>query len=703
MYGNNNNAIFGYIDKYKGIDTINFSGGNFSLDANNNTIESNTYITMTAPDGVSINQTNNSGYDLNTGTINCSSIDVNGTTLSTDLGTITAQIHWIKDGSNNLYNNNTGNVLVNNVLDLQNNNITNVNTITALDLAGTLTTASQPNITSLGIQALDLDMGGKNITNCADPTTAQQVATKNYVDTHAGDALPLSGGTMTGSIDLANHYLYSANEITFYNGTQLSNTSPNFVIDTNTKTPSQSTKLQLIYDVNNTSCNLRLGQTDNTDYYALNNKSNTTLDFVYYNGTAESKFMDLNSTNNQINIWEKIDFNNNQLVGINYITNNGSSAIGVYDNLDMKSNGNIINCLDPVNNQDVATKAYVDTHAGDALPLSGGTMTGNIDMNNNSISNVNSLNAYSGNSNIININGRLHLNSSGNATPQLLMQGTGTNSGGFHYEFSPNTSWTNGNLIFEKSEVLDNTSALQPVENIYRYIDQTSNETHYEEQNIQNMYYSSLKQMVLGSNTYDSSTSTKLNIVGGNINMNNNNISNINTISGNSTDIITSNLISCATAPTSANHLVNKNYVDTALGSGSSYFNGQVHCSNTSGTSYIYLGLPDGYTGTYELYWATIFFSPTPSTYKSTNLFFNITGEDYSSILSLATGAANPHPYVDTANSVLEPQTAKTIITTFEINSTYNSMTAGYGFFVVVSNSTGQVSDININYQLKKI
>jgi len=54
-------------------------------------------------------------------------------------------------------------------------------TITA-SLAGTVTVAAQPNITSLGTMAASLNMGSHSIINVTDPTTPQGAATKNYVD-----------------------------------------------------------------------------------------------------------------------------------------------------------------------------------------------------------------------------------------------------------------------------------------------------------------------------------------------------------------------------------------------------------------------------------------------------------------------------------------------------------------------------------------
>ena len=58
--------------------------------------------------------------------------------------------------------------------------------------------------------------------------------------------------------------------------------------------------------------------------------------------------------------------------------------------LDLLTNP-INNVQDPTNAQDGATKAYVDTTSGLNLPLAGGTMTGDIDLNSNDIDNIKSL------------------------------------------------------------------------------------------------------------------------------------------------------------------------------------------------------------------------------------------------------------------------------------------------------------------------
>ncbi len=61
-------------------------------------------------------------------------------------------------------------------------NIAGITTLTATTVAGTLSTAAQPNVTSVGTQASALNMGSNKITNLATPTQATDASTKAYVD-----------------------------------------------------------------------------------------------------------------------------------------------------------------------------------------------------------------------------------------------------------------------------------------------------------------------------------------------------------------------------------------------------------------------------------------------------------------------------------------------------------------------------------------
>lgn len=89
-----------------------------------------------------------------------------------------------------------------------------VNTSSLSSLAATLSTAAQPNITSLGVQAAALDMGTNKIIGLGTPTLTTDATTKTYVDTADNLKLNLSGGTMSGAIVMGSNAISGVTTLT---------------------------------------------------------------------------------------------------------------------------------------------------------------------------------------------------------------------------------------------------------------------------------------------------------------------------------------------------------------------------------------------------------------------------------------------------------------------------------------------------------
>src|SRR3990167_3481414 len=118
-------------------------------------------------------------------------------------GTITGNLAGSVTGAASLNVLKSGDTMSGN-LNMANNDVTNVATVSANSLAGTLTTAAQPNVTSVGTLT-GLTMGGainlatNNITNGG--TIGATTFTGDLTGTASGN-LALTGGTLTGDLQI---------------------------------------------------------------------------------------------------------------------------------------------------------------------------------------------------------------------------------------------------------------------------------------------------------------------------------------------------------------------------------------------------------------------------------------------------------------------------------------------------------------------
>ena len=172
-----------------------------------------------------------------------------------------------------------------------------------------------------------LNLGTQNLGSIVvrEPTEDNEVATKKYVEDHAGgNFLPLGGGSMTG--------------------------------------------------------NINMNQNRITDLYFLQFNGQWNHSFITFKDTHKLTLGASNTTNQDIDPFIHLnDTDSDKLIEL-------MKDINLHGNISVRNSKRITGLLTPVDNSEPATKEYVDTHTDDNyLPLSGGTMTGNINMGSNSM------------------------------------------------------------------------------------------------------------------------------------------------------------------------------------------------------------------------------------------------------------------------------------------------------------------------------
>ena len=267
-----------------------------------------------------------------------------------------------------------------------------------------------------GTMTGDINLGTHKITNLGTPTSNTDAATKSYVDTAvanvsggvSGAYLPLTGGTMSGEISMGNNKITNISTPTQntdavnkqYVDTQITSARPNITGAASTIITSNLTASRAVIsdsngkiavsDVTSTELGYLDGVTSNVQTQ-LNGKASTSHTHSQYlplsGGTMTGNITLQSGVNIQIAVpgTNRIgDASNPIYLGCfhSLITNDISTTSGTISN-------------NPEFDIDIANKKYVDDQiatitggvTGQFLPISGGTMVGNIDMGNHSITN----------------------------------------------------------------------------------------------------------------------------------------------------------------------------------------------------------------------------------------------------------------------------------------------------------------------------
>jgi hypothetical protein len=245
------------------------------------------------------------------------------------------------------------------------------------------------------IPETSLDLNTQSLASLVvrEPVAQNEVATKGYVESHGGgNFLPLSGGTMSGSILMNGNDINSIKELRFNDIGRIFNFNEGEM----TIQPGGGKNTLSIKRIGSTVTTMSLNTlTRKTDLFGELNMNNNDINDALSLGLKDS-----GRITNYFNVTcfetggESSSGRRKMRFSKRGVPENYLLEMDPYDEtLDVKgeiqmNSRKISGLAPPTEPNDVANKAYVDANSGGSnnLPLSGGTMTGLIDMGTNKIS-----------------------------------------------------------------------------------------------------------------------------------------------------------------------------------------------------------------------------------------------------------------------------------------------------------------------------
>ena len=248
------------------------------------------------------------------------------------------------------------------------------------------------------------------------PTQPQQGANKKYVDDAitaslgSGEYLPLRGGTMSGDIIMGNNEIKGANKMLFNNGVGFVNSSAGVITATMQTLRGQTytaptnnndyTQKKYVDDkiaaavIEATQGGLTESAAD-TKYLRLDGTNSPTGDYVWENKFSVTQGISLNATDTSFIDSRMLMFNsgtNNVGISLRVENQDAYLSIGNFQNAKgvygaYKSSDNDVGYYVT----DTYLKSAEYTNSAAFVKKTGDTMTGSLDMSNNSITDVNSL------------------------------------------------------------------------------------------------------------------------------------------------------------------------------------------------------------------------------------------------------------------------------------------------------------------------